>query len=92
MSAAEISKYFRRVDALEQRIAALEAAVSGGPASTADDPRFQAALADLAATMRTTIEATVDASKEELKNLVKAQSAGRRGGRASDAIVETETA
>ena len=73
MSAGDISKLFRRFDALEERVAAMEGRVGGaGPVSAADDPRFQAALADLALTMRSNIEATVEASKEELKTLLKA--------------------
>ena len=94
MSASDIAKLFRRFDALEERVIAMEGRI-GGPQSAADDTRFQAALADLALTMRTNIEATVEASKEELKTLLKAAPAvaapvvaSRRQGRPEPSIPE----
>jgi hypothetical protein len=95
MSASDIAKLFRRFDALEERVIAMEGRIGGGPQSAADDTRFQAALADLALTMRTNIEATVEASKEELKTLLKAAPAvaapvvaSRRQGRPEPSIPE----
>jgi hypothetical protein len=99
MSASDIAKLFRRFDALEERVIAMEGRIGGGPQSAADDTRFQAALADLALTMRTNIEATVEASKEELKTLLKAVAAApaasvapvvasRRQGRPEPSIPE----
>jgi len=96
MSASDIAKLFRRFDALEERVIAMEGRIGGGPQSAADDTRFQAALADLALTMRTNIEATVEASKEELKTLLKAVSAApaapavasRRQGRPEPSVPE----
>ena len=98
MSASDIAKLFRRFDALEERMIVIEKRLGNdGPLSAADDPRFHVALADLALAMRTNIEATVDASKEELKALLKAAPAlaspapaigSRRLGRPEPSIPE----